>query len=298
VLKQRVITAIFIAILFALSLVFLSSLWFAVFVSAVLLIAAWEWANLSSFQSYPQRVIYCGVMGLSMFALGVFIDLFSIAYFQASTFESSTELTASDSLLNQPLILSVLLLSGTWWAVALLWVQGYPSSALLWGNRWARALVGFLVLIPSWLALIFLHNQPHGVWLVLLVVVIVAVADIGAYFSGRAFGKRKLSKDVSPGKSWEGVWGGLLACTLLGLFVAWLTDFSYWLTLIAIILPTAVVSVLGDLLESMFKRHRGIKDSGRILPGHGGILDRVDGLTAAAPIFALAIILSGWEIIL
>ncbi len=297
-LKQRVITAIIIAILFALSLIFLSPLWFSIFVSAVLLIAAWEWANLSSFQSYPQRVIYCGVMGLSMFALGVFIDLFPASYFQLSPSQGSTELTASDGLLNQPLILSVLLVAGTWWAVALLWVQGYPSSALLWGNRWARALVGFLVLIPSWLALVFLHSQPHGALLVLLVVVIVAVADIGAYFSGRAFGKRKLAKDVSPGKSWEGVWGGILGCTLLSLLVAWQTDFSSWVTLFAIILPTAVVSVLGDLLESMVKRHRGIKDSGRILPGHGGILDRIDGLTAAAPIFALAIILSGWEIIL
>jgi phosphatidate cytidylyltransferase len=142
------------------------------------------------------------------------------------------------------------------------------------------------VLLPCMIGLLFLHQQPSGIWLILWVAAIVSTADICAYFSGRAFGKHKLAKNVSPGKSWEGVIGGVLACVTLALLIAYFADKNVWLTLL-IVIPTAFSSVLGDLLESMIKRHRGIKDSGSILPGHGGVLDRIDGLTAAIPVFAL-----------
>jgi phosphatidate cytidylyltransferase len=129
--------------------------------------------------------------------------------------------------------------------------------------------------------------------LILLIVAVVASADIGGYFTGRAWGKHKLKPAVSPGKTWEGFAGGVAANILLAL-VLWQVTGSNLVILLAIILPTSLVSVLGDLLESMVKRHRGIKDSGALLPGHGGVLDRVDSLTAAAPVFALALLASGW----
>ena len=277
-LKKRIITAVCIFAVFLISLFSLPEVYFDIFIGIVLLVCAWEWANLSGFQPYKQRIIYCVLFGALMLSLVPYLDMFT------------------GEQLDQEKAKSIFLLSGLWWTVALLWVQGYPSSAVLWGNRWLRAAIGMLVLIPSGLSLVFLYQQPQGVWLIILVVAIVATADIGAYFSGRAFGRHKLAKNVSPGKSWEGVWGGLLCCAILALGVAAFTDFSVWLTVLAIVLPTAMVSVLGDLLESMIKRHRGIKDSGRILPGHGGVMDRIDGLTAAAPIFSLAIILSGWQL--
>ena len=145
-------------------------------------------------------------------------------------------------------------------------------------------------------ALLYLHSLVNGNWLILLVVITVATADTGAYFFGKIFGKHPLAATISPGKSWEGFWGGLFACTLLALLVAWVVDFSQWMQLLAIISFVALASVIGDLVESMVKRHRGVKDSGSILPGHGGVLDRIDGLTAAVPVFALAVMSSNWNI--
>lgn len=127
----------------------------------------------------------------------------------------------------------------------------------------------------------------------LLIVAVVACADIGGYFAGRRWGKRKLAPAVSPGKTWEGFLGGVCFNFLLSLVVWGLVGGNYFM-LLAIILPASLASVLGDLFESMLKRHRGIKDSSALLPGHGGVLDRVDGLTAAAPVFALALLSTGW----
>ncbi|RYZ95959.1 MAG: hypothetical protein EOO68_17675 [Moraxellaceae bacterium] len=119
------------------------------------------------------------------------------------------------------------------------------------------------------------------------------MSNIGGYFSGRRFGKHKLAPSVSPGKTLEGFAGGLLSNLILVGMIAYLTGNNVWL-LLAIVVPTSLFSVLGDLLESMVKRYAGVKDSGVILPGHGGILDRVDSVTAAAPVFALALLASGW----
>ena len=122
------------------------------------------------------------------------------------------------------------------------------------------------------------------------------MADIGAYFAGRAFGKAKLAPRVSPGKSWAGVWGGLAAVALLAIVASLLANAGVAEAMLLVVasLVTGFVSVLGDLLESMLKRFRGIKDSSQLLPGHGGIMDRIDSLTAAIPVFALMITLLGW----
>ena len=276
-LKQRLITAVLLVALFLCSLFFLPLEGFVVYVSIMVLGCAWEWSNLSGFRTKRLRLFYCAVSLLLMF-------------FSASFTHVLDSIAIDENAVKQ-----YLLLTSSWWAVALLWVQGYPSSSVLWGQRWVRAVIGWLVFVPSWLALIYLYQTHQGPWLILLVVCVVIAADTGAYFFGRAFGKRKLAADVSPGKSWEGFLGGVLCCVLLSLFIAWRTDFNEWLTILIVIIPTALVSVLGDLFESMMKRHRGIKDSGTILPGHGGVLDRLDSLTAAAPVFALTIVLTGWN---
>ncbi len=274
-LKERLITAIVLA-LALIGIIFYASLnWFAFAIAVVVSIAAWEWANLAGIQKQWQRIVYA----LSMF-IGVVVCANYVGFFHTGGF-----LVAETR--------SVLLVAGAFWAIALLWVQSYPGSGVIWGRGWAMALMGYVVLLPTWLAFVFLRFEPNGEWLIILLVVIVACADVGAYFVGRAFGKRKLAVEVSPGKSWEGFWGGFVCCLLLAIGL----NYSYESggVLIAIIAPVALVSVLGDLLESMVKRQRGIKDSSNLLPGHGGVMDRVDSLTAAAPIFALALILTGWK---
>jgi phosphatidate cytidylyltransferase len=153
-----------------------------------------------------------------------------------------------------------------------------------------------LILIPVWLSLSILISLDHGKLLIAGVILIVALSDIGAYFVGIRFGKHKLSKNVSPNKTWEGFLGAIIVnvifVTFLGLFLK--TNLMNIMTLFLLVMITVLSSVIGDLLISMFKRHRGIKDSGNILPGHGGILDRIDGHTMAFPIFTLVFIYSNF----
>jgi phosphatidate cytidylyltransferase len=154
--------------------------------------------------------------------------------------------------------------------------------------------VGFLVLVPAGLGLVHLVRLlPDGRLLLLYLLVLIAAADVGAYFGGRAFGRRKLAPHVSPGKTWEGFAAGMLASIIIAALGAALFDQPFWPWL-ALCLLVAVVSVIGDLTESMFKRHVGLKDSGTLLPGHGGVLDRIDSLTAAAPTFLLGLLTLGF----
>ncbi len=275
-LKQRIITGLSLAVALVAAVIYLPVQALAVVFGLGILIAAWEWSNLAGYMQHWARAAYAFAHGLIM-----------VAVYEHCGFAGTVDLTAVQPILG---------LAGLWWSIALLWVMSYPGSATFWNTRPMLGLMGILVLIPAWLAIIYLLEDPQGRWLLLFMFVIVAGADIGAYFSGKQFGKRKLALAVSPGKSWEGVWGGLVVCALLALLV------SNWIqppqlsqgAILAIVLTTAFVSVLGDLLESMVKRQRGVKDSGTLLPGHGGILDRIDGHTAAAPIFALGLILAGW----
>ncbi len=274
-LKQRIITAIILGLVFLGVLFSLDAAGFATAVALVVMIAGWEWANMAGFKAQWQRVAYGLFVGLILLASGYYTQ-----FVQTGTLELEPTRT-------------ILLVACTWWAVALLWVQGYPASAVLWAHRLLKGAMGLLVLVPTWLALVFLRGESQGQWLILLVVLVVASADIGAYFSGKAFGRRKLAPQVSPGKSWEGFWGGFTCCILLALVVGF--NFGGGWMMLAIIAPAGLASVLGDLLESMVKRQRGIKDSSQLLPGHGGVLDRVDSITAAAPVFALAVLLTGWQ---
>ena len=273
-LKQRVVTASVLATCFLLVLFYGAWQVFAAFTGLIFLLASWEWADLSGLSSRLPRILYTLITAL----LGL-----SLAWVTGWGHQSAW---------LQVFFSAV----GCWWLVALVLVKGYPGNTAIWGSRGVRALMGWLVLIPAWVACVYLRTDQLGPWVVLLVVLIVATADITAFFAGRAFGKRKLAPKVSPGKSWEGVWAGMVVAALLGLAYNLFFEGDSWLSLVVIILPTAFVSVLGDLLESMVKRHRGVKDSGRLLPGHGGFLDRVDGLVAAVPTFSLLVLFTGWSL--
>ncbi len=275
-LKQRVITALFLAVIFLAALFGLPAGYFSFFIGAVVLIGSWEWAGLSGFNAVWQRTFYTLVNLVLMICASVYLG-----------FEGE-----ATPRLNEEAIRDLLIVGCGWWALALLLVQGYPSSSLLWGHQGLRLLMGLVVLIPTWVALVYVRQQVNGAWLVLLLILIVAIADSGGYFAGRRFGRHKLAPAVSPGKTWEGFAGGFFANCLLALGLSQALDMSF-LIMLAIVVPTSLISVLGDLLESMVKRHAGVKDSGSILPGHGGILDRVDGITAGAPIFAMALLATG-----
>ena len=168
------------------------------------------------------------------------------------------------------------------WFAALAWMFFFPTpiaKPVAW-------ICGVLVLVPAWLALDFLYLQSPA--LMLFALLIVWVADIGAYFVGKGFGRVKLAPQISPGKTWEGALGGLCAVMVLAAIGAQVFEID-----IAVLLPfclaVAMISIVGDLTESMFKRNAGVKDSGTLFPGHGGVLDRIDSVTAAAPLFALAL---------
>ncbi len=284
VLKQRVITAVLLAIgvlsaLFAMSLV-----QFALFVAVIMVLAGSEWANLAGLQGRAMRIAY---------AVLVLVSIAWCAKFTGFITGDAPNLMFT-ARLDHERTRQLLLAACIWWSMALLLVQTYPHSAILWGHRWLRVLIGLCVLVPAWLGFVLLRSVSGGQWLIVFVVLIVACADIGAYFTGRAFGKRKLAVAVSPGKSWEGFVGGMFCTVILALGAGWF--WGHPGILMAMVVPTALASVLGDLLESMVKRHRGIKDSGSLLPGHGGILDRIDSLTAAVPVFAAAVLITGWPL--
>ena len=277
-LKQRVISACIMMLVFLLVLLVLPPMAFIAFISIGTAVAVWEWSNLAGLSNSFKRVAYLIAVMAVVAGCSWFIKF-------------DADFVPQDIANLQTLFW----VSLVWWGIALLWVQGYPSSSILWGSVPARLAMGVLVLVPTWIGLFFIRAQEHGSWLVLLLVLAVAAADTGAYFAGKRFGRRRLAASVSPGKSWEGFMGGIAASVALALVVGqfWAPDQRLWILLL--VAPTALVSVLGDLLESMVKRHRGVKDSGLILPGHGGVLDRVDGMTAAVPVFALTLLITGMQ---
>ncbi|WP_049721534.1 phosphatidate cytidylyltransferase [Gilvimarinus polysaccharolyticus] len=280
-LKLRILTACVLATVFLLALFFLPLPLFSAFIATIVLIGAWEWSNLSGFKSLAARVAYLLAQAIALGIAALYVGIV-----QLGTIIEPIDAAQVSSRYTQ-----LLLVGCTWWALALLWVQGYPSSSVLWAKPLLRALMGFFVLVPAWVGFSYVRLQVDGAWLVLMIVAVVASADIGGYFIGRRFGRRKLAAQVSPGKTWEGFAGGVGANILFSVALWLLTD-NALLAILALVIPTSLISVLGDLLESMVKRERGIKDSSALLPGHGGVMDRMDSLTAAAPVFALVLAMS------
>ncbi|MCC5856287.1 MAG: phosphatidate cytidylyltransferase [Idiomarina sp.] len=279
-LKQRVLTAA-VLIPLALGVIFYLPLeWFAYATLVVLVLAAWEWSPLMGVHRQVGRMIYAVVVAAIIGCLIYLVPAGEI--WQASA-------------LN-PILFWTVLAGGLWWLLAIILVVNFPKSRCLWAkSRLFVAVFGLLVLVPAWAALMSLRSLHidtqfyFGAWAVFFTFVLVWAADVGAYFAGKRFGKAKLMPEVSPGKTREGFIGGLLLAVLIMIGVAAYIpvpqDKLIGYFLVGIV--TVVVSVFGDLNESMFKRCAGVKDSGTILPGHGGILDRIDSLTSALPVFTL-----------
>jgi phosphatidate cytidylyltransferase len=267
-LKQRIITALILLPVALCGFFLLEGASFALFIGLVVTLGAWEWARLAGFTAQTARVGYGAAVAVLLFLMYLLPGL-------------------------APWILVAAVL---WWLLATFLVLTYPESSAHWSSTVCKLVIGLLILLPAWQGLVLIKQWQLGNWLILAVMVLVWGADIGAYFSGRAFGKRKLAPKVSPGKSWEGVFGGLIACLVITVVVGAFRGWSGSQFLLGL-LGTAVVvliSVVGDLTESMFKRQSGIKDSSNLLPGHGGVLDRIDSLTAAIPVFAVLLWAANW----
>jgi phosphatidate cytidylyltransferase len=256
-LRERVITALILAALVLLVIFVLPHIATMAALALLVVAAAWEWSAFPRFTQHSARIFYVAFVAACV----------------AATWWFGVEREEMDRLIQAAL---------AWWVFALVWVAIAPARV----NRVTAAGAGLLVLVPAWLALARLH--AFGPQLLLFLILLVVAADVGAYFAGRRFGHNKLAPRVSPGKTWEGVLGGFVAAALMAAVGVW------WFKLdaprfLALCIVVVVASIIGDLTESLFKRHAGLKDSGRLLPGHGGLLDRVDSVTAAAPVFLIGL---------
>lgn len=277
-LKQRVMTACILLPFVLGGIFFLPTDFFAWALVPIFMIAAKEWGKLISPQSNATQWRFCLTSGLLLSLLNWLIPASEIWY--------AGELTQ--------LYQSLLVLGGFWWFLSAILVVSFPKSQKFWqGSDTIKSMFGHLTLIPCFIALMTLKSLSdkadpyYGAMLVCLVCLVVWAADTGAYFFGRSLGRHKLMPKVSPGKTLEGLAGGLLTTMLIVALVMYLSPEQELPLVILVILVTAIASALGDLSESMFKRSADIKDSGTIIPGHGGLLDRIDSLTAALPVFAL-----------
>ncbi len=256
-MRQRIVTAI-IALAVLGGVLFAVPEWvFRVAIGLLMLAGAWEWSGFLGRTGFVARLSYVVMIAAMLVSLTLYFAMY-------------TE--------------QILLLGLVWWFIALIWTFFYPTR-IPTAIRW---LCGILVLLPLYAALILLYTANPLI--LLFAMLIVWVADSGAYFVGKAFGRVKLAPQISPGKTWEGVIGGLIAVVLLTVARSfWVdTDLSVF---IPFSLAVAILSIVGDLTVSMFKRTAGVKDSGKLFPGHGGVLDRIDSIAAAAPLFAFGL---GW----
>lgn len=262
-LKLRLLTAFVLGPLVIWGIFALPTHWFGVMFGVFAVVGAWEWARLVRLDQSVLRALYAAL-------------LIPVLWF------------CSDWVLQAENILYVTGIAIAWWLHGTVMVFRYHGEQAFNPGAF-DVLSGYVLLISCWAGLVWLHGHENGAQLVLFMMLSIWAADSGAYFAGRKFGKRKLAPRVSPGKSWEGVFGGFILAMLFAVLSSlywfeWQGMFAAGFVLLTML--TVMISVIGDLAESVFKRRVGVKDSGSILPGHGGVLDRIDSLTAAAPLFA------------
>ncbi|MCA1799240.1 MAG: phosphatidate cytidylyltransferase [Xanthomonadaceae bacterium] len=268
-LSTRILTALLLAPP-VLAVMFFAPAWaFELLVGVAFTFAAWEWGALMSCTRRRTRGLYALL----------------VAALLAATSWALREWAG--------VLPALIALALAWWAFVLAWLVFHPQRAPSHSVYGLKGLCGLLTLVPAFAAVSMLHRD-QGAWLVLFLLALVWLADVGAYFFGRAFGRHKLAPQVSPGKTWEGVVGAYVA-TAFVVVAGWAAGLAFgpvWYFALVCLL-TVAISIIGDLAESMFKRQQGVKDSGTLLPGHGGMLDRIDSLTSAAPAFTGGLLFAG-----
>jgi phosphatidate cytidylyltransferase len=269
-LWPRLLTAALLAPIAVFCVLYLSTRQFALIVAAVLLLGTWEFSRIVGL---TRRRLRMAVVVLNAILLG-------LIWIYAS-----------------PMLLAgIVYLGALWWWVALIWLRKLTfAQAPTLENAEIKLLAGAFLVIPAFAATILTHEGDRGPLWMLFVLMLIWVADSGAYFAGRRFGKQKLAPQISPGKTREGVYGGLFVAGLFACaFGLYMQRPIGEITILCFLsLLTVMFSIVGDLFESLMKRHANLKDSGSLLPGHGGVLDRIDSLLAALPVFAAGKLLFG-----
>lgn len=278
VLRQRVLTAIVMLIVLYAGTAWLPPAAYAGFLSLIMLPALLEWAELMGLQRKRDKMLWLLLVTTVLVPLLIVLVL-----------PGGVPSTAG--------VAVVCALAMGYWFVIFWLIRDYPNGQQRWQATWKIGVMGVASLLPTWLGLFYLKILDPSGLLVFGLIGMVSIVDIGAYFSGRAWGRKKLAPALSPKKSWAGFWGGLASCAALtAAILVWVhtrvqpLSVDLWVLLLVAAMLLAVFSVIGDLFESMLKRHRGMKDSGRLLPGHGGFLDRIDSLMAATPVYVLALV--------
>ncbi|MEJ2142011.1 MAG: phosphatidate cytidylyltransferase [Gammaproteobacteria bacterium] len=272
-LKQRILTAIILIPLVLWGILRLPDDYFAIVLALLTILGAREWASMARLPTslhYIYTIVFAGILYACWFGLHHIRQLDT----------------------------ALLYTSCAWWIFAFVALAQYNSGKVrILFNPALRSVIGLLILVPTFTALLILRNNTeHGATLLIYLLVLIWIADSAAYFTGRQWGKTKLLPNVSPGKTWQGVYGALVASIsfsfVFAYFAAEIINQQY-MAFIGASFITIIFSIHGDLVESMFKRQVNIKDSSHILPGHGGILDRIDSLTSASPVFVTSLMLLG-----
>jgi len=264
-LKQRTITALVLVPLGILVVLFMPTLLLSLITSIVVIVALWEWTRLAGFATRPARSAAVALAALALVPLWLLRDT--------------------------PAAWWVIGAGVAWWVVGTWWLGHFSYGAAPTRENAARKFIAaLLATLPAWLALAKLHAEPsHGPGWALFALMLVWTADIGAYFTGSRYGKKKLCPQISPNKTIAGVYGALGGAALVAAIGAWVLDArgAAWVAVILLALVTVGASIVGDLYESLIKRQAAVKDSGTLFPGHGGMLDRFDSVFAALPVFVL-----------
>ena len=283
-LLQRIITASVLAALIALAVFNLSSEYFSLLIGVIALIGAWEWSNLVGVQSYIKRALFLVVLVLPMLGVHFWTQALEIIALSFDWTDVRTYSGALEWLVVPPVL---------FWIVVMVVIRNAPTGVLqITMKPIYKLLMGGFVLFSVWMFLSRI-KAFYGAEMMMYLLLLIWTADVFAYFIGKKFGKTKLSPDISPGKTIEGMYGALFGGALCGVILSLIYGFNFLVASDFVLLSvlTVLISIYGDLFFSVVKRQRGVKDSGKILPGHGGILDRIDSLVAATPFFYAGILL-------
>jgi len=273
-LKKRIATALVLVPVLLIAIFYLPMLWFSIVIGAIIIWAAWEWSALIGWKEKYFRLGYVAIVLL----------LLIMSYFMLNA--------ANFALINW--ILGITFLVWIWASVGML-NYAFGRSPLGLHYPILKALMGLFALVPCWIAVVMIREIIGSpAWLLFGLLIIWGGMDTGAYLAGRLWGRHKLAPRVSPKKTWEGFFGGIILTVIITIIMSaavFHVSLPQVFTFCIVAIIVGIFAVMGDLVESMLKRQVGIKDSGSGLPGHGGILDRIDSVTAALPVFALALLI-------
>ena len=270
-MKQRVVTALFVTPTAIAMILLLPTVIFALIIAALCLVALWEWTRLSGMRHRPSRGVLVGLCGAAM--LGLWICR------------------------NSWISWAVIVAGCVWWVVAMAWLRHFSfAAAPTRENTALKVLGGVLAVLPSWIALMQIHvDQPELHTWALYSLALIWAADTFAFLAGSRWGSTKLAPKISPGKTIAGVYGAIAGSALIAIIGGWLLNVRgpQLAGLVVVAMLSVGFSIVGDLFESLIKRHANVKDSGALFPGHGGVFDRLDSVFAALPVFALGKFLLG-----